>query len=81
MKKKWILAVIILAMLTWTVYDFGFKDKASSTPDNTSTPSEEKTTEASKSEDETKDEDSNEKDGKAMVEVGLEKGNIALILN
>lgn len=77
MKKKWILAVIILAMLAWTVYDFGFKDKASSTPDDTSTPSEEKTTEASKSEDETEDEDNNEKDGKAMVEVGLEKGNIA----
>jgi len=71
--KKWIFVVIILGMLAWAVYDFGFKDKASSSI---------KQTDVLTEENKDKKEDKNDTDKEAesketMIKVGLEKGNLA----
>ncbi|HEY4601323.1 MAG TPA: TlpA disulfide reductase family protein [Cerasibacillus sp.] len=73
MNKKWIFVVIILGMLAWAVYDFGFKDKASSSI---------KQTDVLTEENKDKKEDKNDTDKEAesketMIKVGLEKGNLA----
>lgn len=68
MNKKWIFVVIIVGMLGWAIYDFGIKDKASSSSEQVEQLDNNKTD---------KEERSQNKSGEAMIKEGLEKGDIA----
>lgn len=68
MNKKWIFVVIIVGMLGWAIYDFGIKDKASSSSEQVKQLDNNETD---------KEERSQNKSGEAMIKEGLEKGDIA----
>ncbi|GEN31382.1 peroxiredoxin [Cerasibacillus quisquiliarum] len=68
MNKKWIFIVIIVGMLGWAIYDFGIKDKASSSSEQVKQLDNNETD---------KEERSQNKSGEAMIKEGLEKGDLA----
>lgn len=68
MNKKWIFVVIIVGMLGWAIYDFGIKDKASSSSEQVEQLDNNETD---------KEERSQNKSGEAMIKEGLEKGDLA----
>mgnify|MGYP001443607850 CR=1 FL=1 len=68
MNKKWIFVVIIVGMLGWAIYDFGIKDKASSSSEQVKQLDNNETD---------KEERSQNKSGEAMIKEGLEKGDLA----